>query len=160
MPLSTKRVYRVHAPHPWLARRVRQPRAWAARLHLGRERRVAWYAYDPTRGEFPGQPGPQGGQGQPAARGAVIASNDRETQNGMPGAMLSVSADGRTAGSGIVWASFPPYNNANRQTVLGSCARSTRRDSTRRGVWSLSGIVAPTHSGITTGASPSSAASR
>jgi hypothetical protein len=33
--------------------------------------------------------------------------------------MLSLSANSKTPGSGIVWASFPPYDNANKQTVLG-----------------------------------------
>jgi hypothetical protein len=41
----------------------------------------------------------------------------------MPGGMLSISAQMQgnavVAGSGILWASFPPYDNANRQTVLG-----------------------------------------
>jgi Legume lectin domain len=77
------------------------------------------YSYDSVSHEFPGQPGPTGGQGVPTAMGTTIASRDRADHFGMPGAMLSVSANGKTPGSGIVWASFPPYDSANQQTVLG-----------------------------------------
>lgn len=77
------------------------------------------YTYDPVSHRFPGQPGPESGQGTPTAIGSTIASCDVTTHDGMPGAMLSLSADGKTPGTGIVWASFPPYDNANRQTVLG-----------------------------------------
>ena len=38
---------------------------------------------------------------------------------GMPGGMLSISANGRTAGTGIVWASHPYDRNANTQVVTG-----------------------------------------
>lgn len=37
----------------------------------------------------------------------------------MPGGMLSISADGTTAGSGIVWASHPLSENANQKVVEG-----------------------------------------
>src|SRR5262249_41612749 len=60
------------------------------------------YAYSPGDGQFPGQPGPAGGQGVPLARGQTITSNDRKTTDGMPGAMLSLSADGKAPGTGIV----------------------------------------------------------
>lgn len=38
---------------------------------------------------------------------------------GMPGGMLSVSADGNAAGSGIVWASLPLQGDANQSVVPG-----------------------------------------
>jgi hypothetical protein len=38
---------------------------------------------------------------------------------GMPGAMLSVSSNGATAGTGIVWASHPINGDANQSTVPG-----------------------------------------
>ncbi len=38
---------------------------------------------------------------------------------GMPGGILSVSANGSTAGTGIVWANIPLNANANTQTVTG-----------------------------------------
>lgn len=38
---------------------------------------------------------------------------------GMPGGMLSISANGSEAGSGIVWASLPLQGNANQQVVPG-----------------------------------------
>jgi len=39
--------------------------------------------------------------------------------NGMPGAMLSVSSAGQTTGSGIVWANHPLSGNANQQVRPG-----------------------------------------
>jgi hypothetical protein len=38
---------------------------------------------------------------------------------GMPGGMLSISANGNAAGSGIVWASLPLQGNANQNVVPG-----------------------------------------
>jgi hypothetical protein len=38
---------------------------------------------------------------------------------GMPGGMLSISANGNTPGTGIVWASHPFENNANQAVVAG-----------------------------------------
>lgn len=40
----------------------------------------------------------------------------------MPGAMLSVSADATTPGTAVVWASLPPFDDANRLTVDGMLA--------------------------------------
>jgi hypothetical protein len=37
----------------------------------------------------------------------------------MPGAMLSISANGNTAGTGILWASHPIHDNANQAVVDG-----------------------------------------
>jgi hypothetical protein len=39
---------------------------------------------------------------------------------GMPGGMLSISANGRSAGSGIVWASHPTRHDANHSTTSGT----------------------------------------
>jgi hypothetical protein len=77
------------------------------------------YTYDPVAHQFPGNPGPADGQGIPTALGATVASRDVADNYGMPGAMLSISSNGKTPGSGILWASFPPYDSANQQTALG-----------------------------------------
>jgi hypothetical protein len=80
------------------------------------------YVYDPASHRFPGQPDSEGQPvepGTPTAIGTTIASRDVADHYGMPGAMLSLSANGKTPGTGIVWASFPPYDSANLQTVLG-----------------------------------------
>lgn len=52
-------------------------------------------------------------QTAPVAIGPVVAPD------GMPGAMLSVSANGSSVGTGIVWASLPFAGNANIETVPG-----------------------------------------
>lgn len=52
-------------------------------------------------------------QSSPFASGSITAPD------GMPGAMLSVSAAGSATGSGIVWASLPFSGNANLETVPG-----------------------------------------
>lgn len=115
------------------------PVAWVSPEHgtlvyvWGENDVVRAYAYDATVGQFPNQPGPGGGQGVPIARGVRITSNDRRTTDSMPGAMLSLSGErhvngSTTPGSGILWASFPPYDNANKQTVLGElCAYDASR---------------------------------
>ncbi len=48
-----------------------------------------------------------------------FASGSITSPDGMPGAMLSVSAAGSSPGSGIVWASLPFSGDANLQTVPG-----------------------------------------
>jgi hypothetical protein len=50
--------------------------------------------------------------GQPAESKTVAAS-------GMPGAALSLSANGREPGTGILWASRPLSGDANRRNVEG-----------------------------------------
>jgi len=50
---------------------------------------------------------------------------------GMPGGMLSISANGNTAGSGIVWASHPYDKNANQQVVIGILRAYDAADLTR-----------------------------
>lgn len=77
------------------------------------------YVYDPVAHNFPGQPNIRNAEGTAIARGALFASNDLRDRNGMPGAMLSLSADGKKPGTAILWASLPPYRNANLQTVEG-----------------------------------------
>jgi hypothetical protein len=77
------------------------------------------YRYDPTTHAFPGQPNERNQPGNPLARGAVFASNDIKQRLGMPGGMLSLSANQKTPGTAILWASFPPFLNANLQVVEG-----------------------------------------
>jgi hypothetical protein len=55
-----------------------------------------------------------GARFQPAGRGNV-----RAPEKSMPGGMLSLSANGRTLDSAIVWASVPFKGDANLQTVPG-----------------------------------------
>jgi hypothetical protein len=52
-------------------------------------------------------------QTAPVAIGPVVAPD------GMPGAMLSVSANGSSMGTGVVWATLPFSGNANVETVPG-----------------------------------------
>ena len=80
---------------------------------------VRVYRYDPATHSFPGQPNQRNQPGTPVARGAVFASNDIKDRLGMPGGMLSLSANQKTPGTAILWASFPPFLNANRQVVEG-----------------------------------------
>ncbi len=47
---------------------------------------------------------------------------NRNLDNGMPGAMLSISSNDSDAASGIVWACFPFSGNANNQVRPGSIA--------------------------------------
>jgi hypothetical protein len=77
------------------------------------------YQYDPISHSFPGQPNGRNAQGQSLAVGAMYASNDERNRDGMPGAMLSLSADGKIAGTAILWASLPPFGNANHGSVDG-----------------------------------------
>src|SRR5262249_5140524 len=77
------------------------------------------YKYDPATHTFPGQPNQRDAAGNAFAVGQLFASNDVMTRDGMPGAMLSLSSNGRAPGSAILWASLPPYLNANQQVVPG-----------------------------------------
>jgi hypothetical protein len=63
--------------------------------------------------EFTFQPSSGAFDVAPTAVGQVLAPS------GMPGGMLSVSANGGTLGSGVVWASLPSQGNANQATVPG-----------------------------------------
>jgi hypothetical protein len=80
------------------------------------------YKYDPVLHRFPGQPNGRNAQGQSTAIGAMYASNDERDRDGMPGAMLSVSADGKKPGTAILWAALPPFGNANHSGVDGILA--------------------------------------
>lgn len=67
---------------------------------------------------------------QGAARGAAGVSG---TAPGMPGGMLSISADGNTSGTGILWATHP-LENANRGIVPG-IVRAYDAGDLRRELW-------------------------
>jgi hypothetical protein len=77
------------------------------------------YSYDPVQHRFPNEPNQRNTEGSAIARGTLFASNDIRERSGMPGAMLSLSANGKTPGSAILWASFPPFGDANHQLVDG-----------------------------------------
>jgi Legume lectin domain len=77
------------------------------------------YRYDPVNHNFPGQPNARNVEGQSLAIGMMYASNDVRTRNGMPGAMLALSADGKQLGTAILWASLPSFGDANRGSVAG-----------------------------------------
>ena len=64
----------------------------------------------------------------PASQSAVAVPD------GMPGAFLSVSADGSKAGTGIVWSSAPYDANANWETVPGILRAYDASDLTRE-IW-------------------------
>lgn len=53
------------------------------------------------------------------AKSAEIASAGLGGKGGMPGGLLAVSANGTTAGTGIVWALAPIHGDANRHVVQG-----------------------------------------
>ena len=77
------------------------------------------YRYDPLGHNFPGQPNGQNVEGQSIAIGTMYASNDDGRRAGMPGAMLSLSAEGKQLGTAILWASLPPFKDANAASVDG-----------------------------------------
>ncbi len=64
----------------------------------------------------------------------VDPSNFPGGATGMPGGMLSVSARGRTGGSGIVWASHPYRDDANQQ-VVGGIVRAYDASNLKRELW-------------------------
>jgi Legume lectin domain len=71
------------------------------------------YQYDPGTHQFPRQPNVRNSIGQSIAMGTMFASNDVRDRNGMPGGMLALSANGKQPGTAILWASLPPFDNAN-----------------------------------------------
>jgi hypothetical protein len=77
------------------------------------------YQYDPATHNFPGQPNKRNLEGVSIAIGSMYASNDQRARNGMPGAMLALSADAKQAGTAIVWASLPQFGDANKGSVNG-----------------------------------------
>lgn len=52
--------------------------------------------------------------------GAQIASGAMTAPGGMPGGRAVVSSNGTTAGSGVVWATYPTQGNANAEIVPGA----------------------------------------
>jgi MYXO-CTERM domain-containing protein len=50
---------------------------------------------------------------------ANLKKSDAEVPKGMPGGMLSISANGNTPGTGIVWATHPANGDAENQTQSG-----------------------------------------
>ena len=77
------------------------------------------YQYDPATHSFPGQPNKRNLEGMSIAIGSMYASNDQRPRNGMPGAMLALSADAKQAGTAILWASLPQFGDANKGSVNG-----------------------------------------
>ncbi|MEP6584129.1 MAG: PA14 domain-containing protein [Ginsengibacter sp.] len=59
----------------------------------------------------------------------------RNLDNGMPGAMLSLSSDGSDTSSAIVWAFFPYSGNANNQVRPGSLAAYRANDVSAGEIW-------------------------
>ncbi|GAC1401500.1 MAG: hypothetical protein NVSMB49_16100 [Ktedonobacteraceae bacterium] len=72
---------------------------------------------EPTSSPIKGFSNPQ--QGIPSSRANVNGLGGAPGKSpGMPGAMLSISANGNTVGTGILWASHP-LDNANQKIVPG-----------------------------------------
>ncbi|MFT3912292.1 MAG: hypothetical protein QM737_22890 [Ferruginibacter sp.] len=59
----------------------------------------------------------------------------RNLDNGMPGAMLSISSNGNDANSAIVWACFPFSGNANQQVRPGTVAAYRADDVSTGEIW-------------------------
>ncbi len=59
----------------------------------------------------------------------------RNLDNGMPGAMLSISSNNNDAASGIVWACFPFNGNANNQVRPGTIAAYSAADVSSGEIW-------------------------
>jgi PA14 domain/Secretion system C-terminal sorting domain len=59
----------------------------------------------------------------------------RNLDNGMPGAMLSVSSNGQDTSSAIVWACFPTSGNANNQLRPGTVAAYRANDVSTGELW-------------------------
>ncbi len=64
----------------------------------------------------------------------------RNLDNGMPGAMLSVSSRGTDTATAIVWASFPKSGNANNQVRRGTFAAYNAADVSLGELWSSDAI--------------------
>jgi hypothetical protein len=54
------------------------------------------------------------------AEGTQFASGNMPAPGGMPGGRLVVSSNGTTAGTGVVWATYPTQGNANSAVVHGA----------------------------------------
>ena len=64
-----------------------------------------------------------------------FSEGKRNLDNGMPGAMLSISSNLRDTASGIVWACFPSSGNANNQIRPGSVAAYRANDVSAGELW-------------------------
>jgi hypothetical protein len=60
--------------------------------------------------------------------------SERIVPVGMPGGMLTISCNGATKGTAIVWALHPAAGNANHQTVAG-VLQAYRADDLRKPIW-------------------------
>ncbi|MEN9612447.1 MAG: hypothetical protein RLZZ628_3261 [Bacteroidota bacterium] len=65
----------------------------------------------------------------------TFKQGNRNLDNGMPGAMLSVSSNGQDATSGIVWAYFPTSGNANNLVRPGTLAAYRAEDVSAGELW-------------------------
>ncbi|MEJ1963191.1 MAG: hypothetical protein WDO56_17205 [Gammaproteobacteria bacterium] len=54
------------------------------------------------------------------AEGTQFASGTMDAPGGMPGGRLIVSSNGTTAGTGVVWGTYPVQGNANSEVVHGA----------------------------------------
>ncbi len=59
----------------------------------------------------------------------------RNLDNGMPGAMLSISSNGNDTASAVVWACFPSSGNANNQVRPGTLAAYNAADVSKGELW-------------------------
>ncbi|MEO8415956.1 MAG: PA14 domain-containing protein, partial [Ginsengibacter sp.] len=60
---------------------------------------------------------------------------NRTLDNGMPGAMLSLSSNGADTSSAIIWACFPTSGNANREVRPGTLAAYRANDVSSNELW-------------------------
>src|SRR5207249_5936150 len=67
------------------------------------------FQYDPISHGFSGQPNARNVPGQSRAIGTMYASNDERDRDGMPGAMLSLSANGKIPGTAGLLGSLPSF---------------------------------------------------
>ena len=96
------------------------------------------FRYDAALRAFPNQPDERNMPGLPLALGDVAASADSPGFKGMPGGFLSISSNGARPGTGIVWAAFPPYGDANQNVVRGELRAFAVEEAGRRlvSLWS------------------------
>jgi PA14 domain/Secretion system C-terminal sorting domain len=64
----------------------------------------------------------------------------RNLDNGMPGAMLSISSAGNASSSAIVWACFPSSGNANNQVRPGTLAAYYGADVSKGEIWNSAAV--------------------
>jgi len=65
----------------------------------------------------------------------TFKEGNRNLDNGMPGAMLSISSNLQDTSTGIVWACFPTSGNANNQVRPGSIAAYSANDVSLGELW-------------------------